>query len=117
MPKNKLREQVTQILEDMKAIDIVALDVRKLTEITDTMIICSGTSSRHTQAMAERVMTEQKEKGLPVLGVEGTDTGEWILVDLGDVVVHIMLAATREFYSLEKLWGATRHLRSERNAD
>ncbi len=117
MPKDKLREQVIHILEEMKAMDIVALDVRKLTDITNTMIICSGTSNRHTHAMADRVVSEHKAQGLSVIGVEGLDTGEWILVDLGDVVVHIMLAATREFYSLEKLWGATRHLRSERNAD
>lgn len=117
MPTDPLRDSVLHILEEMKAIDIMTLDVRKLTDITSTLIICSGTSSRHTQAMAERIVTEQKALGSPVLGVEGKDTGEWILVDLGDVVVHLMLPATREFYSLEKLWGATRQLRSEQNAD
>lgn len=91
-------------LEDLKGIDIVAIDVRGLTTITDTMIICTGRSNRHTKSLAENVVTEAKKAKWKFIQQEGQKEGEWIIVDLGDVVVHIMQAEMREFYSLEDLW-------------
>lgn len=91
-------------LEEMKAQDIVTLDVHSLTQITDSMVICSGTSSRHTQSIANSLVSHSKAQGVMPIGVEGEDYGDWILVDLGDVIIHVMLPPTREFYSLEKLW-------------
>ena len=99
-----LKSRVINALEDLKGKDIVTIDVKKLTSLTDVMIICSGTSNRHVQALAQNVITEIKKQGFKVLGVEGTQEGEWILIDLGDVIVHVMQVATREFYNLEKLW-------------
>lgn len=101
----ELEKFVISNLEEMKAKDIVSLDVRKLTDITDAMIICSATSSRHAQSMADFLVSQCKAQNIPSLGMEGADFGEWILVDLVDVIVHIMLPSSREFYSLEKLWG------------
>lgn len=94
-------------LDDMKARDITALDVKALTNITDHMVICSGTSRRHTKSVAEHLLTEGKKSGFHSLGMEGEEEADWILVDFGNVVVHIMLPETREFYSLEKLWSKT----------
>jgi len=95
---------VTEALEDVKARDVTVLDVRQLTDITDVMIIAAGTSNRQIKALAERVIEQAKAAGVPPLGTEGEKQGEWILVDLGDVVVHIMLPRMRAFYQLEKLW-------------
>jgi ribosome-associated protein len=99
-----LPELVVSALEELKAVDIRVLDVRGLTTITDRMVISSGTSTRHVKALAENVTRRAKAAGHPALGVEGEQAGEWILVDLGDVVLHVMMPATREFYALEKLW-------------
>ncbi|NKF21371.1 ribosome silencing factor [Solimonas marina] len=91
-------------LEDLKGQDITVLDVQKLTTVTDTMIICTGTSNRHVKSLAQNVAEDAKHAGHQPLGLEGTDQGEWVLVDLGGVVVHVMQAQARAFYQLEKLW-------------
>ena len=92
-------------LEELKAVDMVALDVRDRASFTDFMIFASGNSSRHVGAIAEAVIERAKRSPTPPLGVEGADVGEWILVDLGDAIVHIMLPEVRAYYELEKLWG------------
>jgi len=100
----RLLAVVMAALEDIKGVNIRVIDVRGLTSITDRMVIASGTSSRHIRALAENVVLEAKQHGFDVLGVEGEDATGWILVDLADVVVHVMMPETREFYALEKLW-------------
>jgi ribosome-associated protein len=100
----RLQAVVIAALQDIKGLNIRVIDVRGLTSITDRMVIVSGTSSRHIRALAENVVLEAKQHGFDVLGVEGEDTTGWILVDLADVVVHVMMPETREFYALEKLW-------------
>ena len=94
-----------EALEDLKAENVVVLDVRDRASFTDKMIIASGKSTRHVMSIAESVVEALREAGSPPLGVEGETVGEWILVDLGDAVVHVMLPETRAFYDLEKLWG------------
>ena len=99
-----LLEVTLRALEDMKAVDIRVIDVRELTSITDIMVIASGTSTRHVKAVADNVALEAKKIGVKALGVEGEKGAEWILIDLGDVVVHVMMPEVRDFYALEKLW-------------
>jgi len=99
-----VKKIVMETLDDIKAINIVTIDVKPLTTITDTMIICSGTSNRHTKSIANNVVKAAKKNKIRPLGIEGEKDGEWILVDLGDLLIHIMLPQTREFYALEKLW-------------
>lgn len=111
MQSPELLKFILAVLEDMKARDIETLNVQKMTSITDNMVICSGTSTRHTRSIAEHLVTESKKRGIPPLGVEGEDVGDWILVDLGDAIVHVMLPDTRAFYSLEKLWSASEQQR------
>jgi len=102
--QRNLQSVVVEALEDMKAVNVKVLDVRGLTDITDTMVIASGTSDRHVRSVADRVIEKAREAGARPFGVEGERDGEWVLVDLPDVLVHIMLPRVREFYGLEKLW-------------
>ena len=95
---------VTETLDDIKAENIVVIAVGHITSITDNMIICTGNSSRHVKSISQRLVEAAKHKKHPPLGVEGEDDGEWVLVDLGDAVVHILQAKAREFYDLERLW-------------
>ncbi|MET0102125.1 MAG: ribosome silencing factor [Sedimenticola sp.] len=104
MQVEELRDLAVQVLEDMKAQDVKVLDVRGKTSITDIMIIASGTSDRHVKSMAEAVAFQAKEAGEPPLGTEGVTDGEWALIDLNGVVVHVMQARVRDFYQLERLW-------------
>ncbi|MDA9371724.1 ribosome silencing factor [Porticoccaceae bacterium] len=103
MRKN-LTEIVVNALEDVKALDIALIDVRGLTDIMDTMVVASGNSSRQVKALANNLVVDAKRAGYTPIGVEGDDTSEWILVDFGDLVAHIMLPATRQLYDLERLW-------------
>tara|TARA_Y100000589_G_scaffold141300_1_gene134865 strand:+ start:598 stop:954 length:357 start_codon:yes stop_codon:yes gene_type:complete len=104
-----LLQLVIDALEEVKAQNITQLDVREITSVADNMVIASGTSNRHVKALADNVVEAAKKAGHDPLGSEGQDTGEWILVDLGDVIVHLMLPATREFYDLERLWRNPQH--------
>ena len=91
-------------LEDLKAVEPVVLDVRSLSSVMDYLIVASGTSSRHVKSLADNVLTKAREQGVRPLGIEGERAGEWVLVDFGDVVVHVMQPAARSFYDLERLW-------------
>lgn len=101
-----LLQAVASALEDMKAVNIKVLDVRGLTDIADTLIVASGTSDRHVRSIADHVIEQAKRNGFRPLGSEGEREGEWVLVDLQDIVVHVMLPRVREFYGLERLWDA-----------
>ena len=105
MESEALTKLVIEALEDVKGIDIRTLDVKDKTSITDVMVIASGNSNRQVKALADSVIEHCKKAGLSIYGSEGIETGEWALVDLGDVVVHIMQPTIRDFYNLEKLWG------------
>ena len=102
-----LKHIVVAALEDMKAQDIKVMDVRGLTDVADYMVIAGGTSDRHVRSIAERVVEKAKQAGFRAHGVEGRTDSEWVLIDLSDVIVHVMLPRTREFYGLEKLWDMT----------
>jgi len=104
MQAEKLTEHVIQALEDLKAVNPVTMDIRSLTDVADCLVIASGTSNRHVKSLANNVSVELKKQGVRPIGVEGEDGGEWVLVDYGDVVVHVMLPATRDLYDLERLW-------------
>ncbi len=104
MQSEPLVDLVTEALEDMKGQQIRVLDVRGKTPLADYMVIASGTSNRHVKSLADTVVEKAKESGVRALGVEGQDGQEWVLVDLNDVIVHVMLPAVRDFYNLEKLW-------------
>jgi ribosome-associated protein len=114
MNADDLKKRAVDALDDLKGKDIVTLDVRTITDVTDYMIICTGTSSRHVISLASSVALELKKAGTPARGVEGVDqSAEWALVDFGDVVVHVMLPDTRDFYDLERLWTAPAHSDSD----
>jgi ribosome-associated protein len=102
-----LRSVILAALDDMKALDVKVLDVRGLTDIADYMVIASGTSDRHVRSVAQRVVEKTKEAGFRPHGVEGLNDADWVLVDLHEMIVHIMLPRVREFYGLEKLWDMT----------
>ncbi len=96
--------QLLKILDDMKAIDVKIMDVRKQTTITDYMIIASGRSSRHVKATAQTLVEEMKHSGFPALHSTGFESCDWILIDFGDIIVHVMQAESRQYYNLEGLW-------------
>jgi len=104
MEAETLKELIVDALDDLKAVNTVTLDVSGLTDVMDYLVISSGTSNRHVKSLASNVSMEAKKQGMRPMGVEGDDAGEWVLVDFGDVVVHVMLPATRDFYDLERLW-------------
>ena len=112
----ELLRQVRADLEELKAEDVEVLDVRELTDVTDYMVVATGRTSRHVRAITEKVALAAKHRGVPPLGVEGEREGEWILVDLCDVIVHVMQPDTRELYQLEKLWSPVMALREEHSA-
>lgn len=100
----ELSQVVVEALEDLKGQEIVRIDVTDLSDVMDTLVIVTGTSNRHVKSLADNVIEEAKKLELRPIGVEGMESGEWVLVDYGDVVVHAMLPQTRSFYDLEKLW-------------
>lgn len=104
MQTEELKQLIIKALEDLKGNDISVIDVKDRTSVTDYMVIASGTSSRHVASLADNVITEAKKNGVRPLGSEGGTGSDWILVDLGEVVVHVMLPAAREFYDLERFW-------------
>lgn len=105
MHLEQLKSLAIQSLEDLKAKDILELDVREASSVTDLMLLATGSSSTQVNALAGHLVSQLKAAGVTPLGVEGQDTGDWVLVDLGDLLVHIMQAETRAYYDLEKLWG------------
>jgi ribosome-associated protein len=109
MRPKRLQQTAVTALEDIKARDITVLDVRKLTSLYDTLIIASADSARQAKALAWHVRDKLKEAGATIVGVEGEDGGEWVLIDAGDIVVHVMQPAVRAYYNLEELWTPVRH--------
>ena len=101
---SKLRDLVSSSLDELKAVDPVTINVKKLSSFTDYMIIASGTSNRHIQSIGEKVLEDLKAKNIKLLGLEGEGSEEWVLIDIGDVVLHLMSASARAFYDLESLW-------------
>jgi ribosome-associated protein len=112
--KPSLKGVVTGALADMKALAVTVLDVRGLTDVTDFMVIASGTSDRHVRSVAQRVVEKTKEAGFRPHGVEGQQDSDWVLIDLNEMIVHVMLPRVREFYGLEKLWDITATKRAAR---
>jgi len=117
MPKTttaaKTRSWIQHALEDAKARDIVVLDVRKISDFTDYMVIATGTSNRHVQSTADKVVDALRTQGVRTVGVEGGRTGDWVLIDFGDVIAHVMREETRDFYNLEKLWSDAKLVKSK----
>ncbi len=109
-----LQAIVIKALDDMKALEVKVLDVRGLTDVADTMVIASGTSDRHVRSVAKNVVEKTKAAGFRPHGVEGQQDSDWVLIDLHDMIVHVMLPRTREFYGLEKLWDLTATKRAVR---
>lgn len=102
--ESELVEIVCEALNDLKAQNVVTLDVMSMSEVMDTLVIASGTSSRHVKSLAGNVVDETKKKDVRPIGIEGMESADWVLVDYGSVVVHVMLPQARKFYDLEKLW-------------
>lgn len=113
MQASELKAIALQALEDLKAVNMTEIDVRGMTSVTDVLLIASGTSNRHVKSLADAVASACKEAGVKPIGIEGEREGEWVLVDLGDLVVHVMLPAARDFYALEKLWTVTEETREQ----
>lgn len=116
-PVDHLRQRVLTALEELKAKDVREIDVRGKTSIADLLIIASGTSTRHVKSIADEVVRYAKQAGMMPLGVEGQREAEWVLVDLGDIVVHVMLPRIREFYGLERLWTVGDDMPAAANAE
>lgn len=112
-----MKAAVIDAIDDIKGFDISVLDVRKLTNITSYMIVASATSSRQAKAIGDNVREKLKEKGFDIRGTEGEKDSEWILVDLNDIVVHIMVPTTRAYYNLEQLWSETENRKSHIKAN
>ncbi|MGA9032268.1 MAG: ribosome silencing factor [Sulfuricaulis sp.] len=114
MPKvakaKKTQQWIQDALEDAKTQNIAVLDVRKISDFTDYMVIATGTSNRHVQSSADKVVETLRGHGLRPVGTEGKQLGDWVLIDFGDVVVHLMREQTRDFYNLEKLWSDAKHV-------
>ena len=106
MKLKEINDLVLNSLEDMKAVDIMSIDVTGKSSMTDVLFFATGNSTRHVKSIAENVVIDAKKSKLDVIGTEGKGSAEWVLVDLNDVIVHVMLESTREFYQLEKLWEA-----------
>ena len=107
---------VVDALADIKAFDITIMDVRQMTSVTSYMIVASGNSTRQCKAIADNVREKLKEKGADTRGIEGEKDGEWVLVDLGEIVVHVMVPATRAYYNLEQLWSESQSRRAAASA-
>ncbi|MFC6632776.1 ribosome silencing factor [Microbulbifer taiwanensis] len=108
-----IKEIALAALDDLKGKDIVSLDVSELSDVMDDLVICTGTSNRQVKSLADNVVEEGKKAGVRPIGVEGMEQGDWVLVDYGDLVVHVMLADVRSFYDLEKLWSMTPNTRED----
>ena len=101
---SSIKKQVIEALEDIKAFDIVSLDVKKQTSIADFMVVASASSTRQTKALARNIKDKMNSAGIDIIGIEGESEGDWVLVDLGDIIVHIMTPTTRAYFNLEELW-------------
>lgn len=115
MQTDQMIKLIRDALEGIKAQDVVVLDVTGKSSVTDHMVVASGTSKRHVMSVARELIDKVKEAGVKPVGIEGEDVGDWVLVDLGDVIVHVMMPDARSFYDIERLWGADSH--SETAAD
>lgn len=107
MKAAKLRDFAVKAVEDMKGQDVAALDIQKLSTIADYMLVVTGTSTRHVKSIADELVKRAKQQGIAIKGLEGTSQAEWVLIDLGDVIVHVMQAPVRKLYDLESLWSMT----------
>ena len=108
MKASELRDHVVAALEDLKGVNIVTLDVAALTPMTDYMVLVTGTSNRHVKALVDTANESSKALGMQPLGIEGRESYDWVLVDLADVIVHVMNEEARSFYELERLWSGSR---------
>jgi ribosome-associated protein len=121
MPKaakaRKTQQWIQNALEDAKTQNIAVLDVRKISDFTDYMIIATGTSNRHVQSSADKVVETLRGHGVRPVGIEGKQLGDWVLIDFGDVVVHLMREQTRDFYNLEKLWSDAKRVESGKHKE